>query len=104
MKCITAIGSAALTLAFTSAAQASMSQATITPPGGFMQAGAYDITGGAHIPGGDLATGYGTGQDFHEQSFTGLSSAQASASFSNGTISNTASGTAELGRVRTSAT
>src|SRR5262249_50672170 len=86
-----------------SATMASLSQSTISSPGGFVQAGAYDLTAGALVPGRDQAAGYGTGQDYHEQAFAGVASSQASASFSNGTITNSAAANADMGRIRASA-
>jgi hypothetical protein len=86
-------------------AVAGISQSVTASPGGFVQAGAYPFTCGCGTaPGADLTATFGTGGDFREQAFSGLGSAQQSASFSNGSISNSASGTAGMGLVRMTAT
>ena len=82
-------------------AGAGLSQATVVPPGGFIQAGAYEVTGSCpKTPGIDLSATCDTPQDFHEQGFSGVASAQQSATFSNATISNSAGGTVGMGLVR----
>jgi hypothetical protein len=89
---------------FTAPARAGLTQASIVSPGGFVQAGATDaesLVGGGIIPGGDLQIQFGAlGADFNEQSFSGLGSATASASFSIPSITNSASGTVSLGQVK----
>lgn len=89
------------------AAHAALSQAVITPPGGFVQAAAYPTTNGcvaSALPGNDITTGCGTGADFDEQAFGGSGSASASAANSApgpfGPINQSISGTAGLGYVR----
>ena len=94
--------SASAMLALVSAtASAGISQSTIFAPGGFAQAGAYSATnGGGMTPGEDMAGNYGTPQNFSEQDFAGVSSAQAFAAYSGGSISNNANATANLGVFR----
>ncbi len=89
------------------AAHAALSQAVITPPGGFVQAAAYPTTNGCLggvAAGNDITTGCGTGADFDEQAFSGAGSASASAANSApgpfGPINQSISGTAGLGYVR----
>jgi hypothetical protein len=87
-------------------AHAGFSQAVITPPGGFVQAGAYPITCACtpNPPGGDMQAGYGLGADFQEQAFAGVASASASAVNTtpgvNGPLNQSISGSAGLGFVR----
>ncbi len=82
-------------------ASAGISQSTISAPGGFAQAGAYSSTCGCGMtPGEDMANNFGAPQNFSEQSFSGGSSAQASAAYSGGSISNSANATANLGVFR----
>lgn len=103
MKVPVTVTSVALAIALSAGmpAVAGLSQASITSPGGFVQAGAYQSTCGCWaIPGSDMTVTYGLGQDFHEQGFSGDSAAQQSASASNGTITNSASGTSAMGRIR----
>ena len=95
----------ALAVGIGPSAQADLSQATTTSPGGFIQAGAYPSTnGGGGAPGQDLVVNYGTGQSFQEFAFAGVSSAAATASASGpgqfGTVTNSASGSAQMGRAR----
>ncbi|MFO0858493.1 MAG: hypothetical protein U0640_14190 [Phycisphaerales bacterium] len=93
-------------LALAVSAQASLSRYTTVPPGGFAQAACYRITCGCTpiSPGGDLQAGYGLGDDFHEQAFTGNNSASASASNNTGgaagPINQSISGIAGLGYSR----
>jgi hypothetical protein len=96
---IAAAGMVGAGLAFP--AEGSISQGTVTPPGGFVQAGAYQAGCGCGlIPGQDLEGRIGTPQDFEEAGFSGNSSASVDAAFSSGTISNSGSGTAGLGFLR----
>jgi hypothetical protein len=96
-----AVGFVGFTVGIGRSAIADISQATITSPGGFIQAGVYQSTCSCNlIPGAGMAATFGTGEDFHELAFSGMSSAQASAAFSGGGITNSASGTAEMGRAR----
>lgn len=85
-------------LSVMASASAGISQSTITAPGGFAQAGCYTITSGLIVPGADLAT-MGLGQSFEEHSFAGVSSCEASASYS-GPPSTTNSATVALGVFR----
>ncbi len=79
---------------------AAISQATISSPGGFVQAGAFSQTCACFMtPGADLATSFGTPQDFHELAFSGSSSASQSASYSSAAIANASSGTVAMGVV-----
>ncbi|HEX2837525.1 MAG TPA: hypothetical protein VHN77_05305 [Phycisphaerales bacterium] len=89
------------------AVHAALSQAVITPPGGFVQAAAYPSTNGCLggvTAGNDITTGCGTGADFDEQAFSGAASASASAANSTpgafGPLSQSTSGTAGLGYIR----
>ncbi len=79
---------------------AGFSQSTLAPPGGFIQAGAYQSTSSGLIPGQDLSTGFGIPNDFHEQAFAGNSAAQASAATSNPPITVSVLASADLGRFR----
>jgi hypothetical protein len=84
--------------------QAGMSQATISPPGGFAQAGAYSSSPGSSIwPGADLLSFFPSGADLHEQSFAGNSSATATASFSGSGVTNATSAQAGMGIIHLSA-
>ena len=82
-------------------ASAGISQSTISAPGGFAQAGAYSASCGCGMDlGNDMALYFGTAQDFHEQEFAGVSSAQASAAYASQYINNSANATAGLGVFR----
>jgi hypothetical protein len=94
---------AGVIVSFSAVAMAEHSQATIPSPGGFIQAGAYEASGGGVLPGQDMAVSMGVGQDFAEQAFSGLSSATASAGFSNPPISCAVDGHVEMGRARIAA-
>src|SRR4051812_25355540 len=80
-------------------AVAGLHQGGGTPPGGFVQAASYLVTGSGGTPGQDLATEFGTPADFHEMAFAGNGSTQVSAAASGGAINNSASAQAALGYI-----
>lgn len=82
-----------------SIALAGLSQASISAPGGFVQALAGPSTpGSSPWPGGDLSTMYtAAGSDVQEGSFTGNASVFRSAFYSGGSTINSASGTVGMG-------
>ncbi|MCC6677157.1 MAG: EF-hand domain-containing protein [Phycisphaerales bacterium] len=95
---IAAVVAAALV---TAPCRAGISQATITAPGGFVQAGCYaSSSGGGSLPGADLAASFGTGMDFHELSFAGVGPVSTSAAGTSGQITNSAMGEAGMGYTR----
>jgi hypothetical protein len=98
MRPISVLVPAAFACLSGAAASASLSQAVIASPGGFVQAGAFSQTCACIVyPGIDVGSAFGPWQDFHEQAFSGASSAQEVASYSGGGIANGATGTVGMG-------
>ncbi|MFO0874107.1 MAG: hypothetical protein U0575_09070 [Phycisphaerales bacterium] len=96
------LGVAALALVATSGTVlAGLSQSSITPPGGFMQACAGPSTNGASFwPGSDYSLNYtAPGSVVQELAFAGNTSVTQSAAYSSGNISNSATGTCGLGYI-----
>lgn len=81
------------------AAHASISQSTLTPPGGFAQAACYSSTGGLPAAGADIVS-FGTPQSAEEHAFSGNSSASATASYSGAPTFNSGAVTASFGAFR----
>ncbi|MFO0829305.1 MAG: dockerin type I repeat-containing protein [Phycisphaerales bacterium] len=80
------------------AAHAAYSFSTAPTPGGFIQACAGPSTNGANWPGFDFFPYFGSpSSDLHETAFSGDVAASSSATYSVGTIANSASGTVGLG-------
>ena len=93
---------AALVLADAGRVQAGWHQGLISSPGGFIQTGATgDGFGYGIIPGADMEGLFSkAGSDFHEQDFTGAGLALQAASYSGGSITNSATGSASLGQIK----
>lgn len=86
-----------------SSAQAGLSQALITAPGGLAQAGAYFQSPGSSLtPGGDLLSFFPAGATVQEQAFSGNGGATASASFAGQNTSNAASVHSQMGLIHLS--
>jgi hypothetical protein len=104
MKTVSMLAFCSGSLFVAAAASAGISHSQVTPPGGFLQTGAYVTNGGsAPIPGADMEASLGTGPDFHEQFFAGNASASLQSQASNATVSNSVSATTGMGYFRVSA-
>lgn len=94
-------GAAAAAVLLTgSPASGSISQATVSSPGGYVQAGVYPMTASTFSPGGDLEATFGQGAGFQEMAFMGNASAGAAAAYSDASVTLSAEGVVSLGRVR----
>lgn len=86
------------------AAPARLSQVSVSPPGGFLQAASYLASGGGGSePGADLEAVYGPAEDMHQSLFPGNGSTSQAASFSDGSVTNGAQATVGMGSIVMSA-
>lgn len=98
------VAAVAAVVALSGSVHAGLTHTAITAPGGFVQAGANNVSPGSSlIPGGDLLSFFPAGSDEHEQSFSGNTQATTSASFSNASVTNSSSALAGLGKIKLSA-
>ncbi len=89
-------------LCLTAGANGTISQSTVTPPGGFVQAGAFRTPGGVTFAGDDMQAA-GTPEDFSEYLFAGNRGAGASAEYHGAITDNSVTATSALGLFRATA-